>query len=87
MCPWCGGQPGSGMMGTGMMGFGWIGWIISLVFFVLIIVGVVLLIWWLVRLSSTGTSKKDSLEILKERYAKGGIGKKQYDEMKKDLGG
>lgn len=90
MCPWCGGQSGTGLMGSGnMMGgaFG-LGWILSLVFYVLIIAGIVLLIWWLVR-QSTGTAStpkgKKALEILDERYAKGDISEKEYNKIKKDI--
>jgi putative membrane protein len=82
------------MMGPYMMG-GFAGgagifWMIfNLIFFLLIITGVVLLIIWLVRKTSASGSaeiKKDSaLEILKTRYARGEISKKEYDDMKKDL--
>lgn len=86
MCPWCGGQTGGTMMG-GTYG---LGWVLSLVFYVLIIAGIVLLIWWLVR-QSTGTAQvpkgKKALEILDERYAKGEISKTEYDKVKKDIGG
>ena len=83
MCPWCGNQLGGGMMG-GTYG---LSWIFSLVFFVLIIVGVVLLIGWLVQQSSGRGEKKAPLDILKERYVKGEISKEEFDKMKKDLGG
>jgi putative membrane protein len=48
-----------------------------------------LLIWlivWLVRRGGAMHSTEGAVEILKERYAKGEITKKQYDDMKKDLG-
>ena len=69
------------MMGWPMMGFGSfgiIGMILGFIFFILIIIGVILLIVWLVR--RTGYSVVDktgthSLEILKERYAKGELTK------------
>jgi len=82
------------MMGPYMMG-GFAGgagifWMIfNLIFFFLIIAGVVLFIIWLVRKTSASGSaeiKKESpLEILKTRYARGEISKKEYDDMKKDL--
>lgn len=67
-----------------MMGlFG--GGIMMLVFWVLL----VLFIVWIVReVSGKNTrsrSESDALEILKERYAKGEIDKKEFEEKKKDL--
>ena len=73
-----------GMGGYGMMGFGiGFGFIFMLLFW-----GVI--IWLVVTLvNSSQSSKKeseDSLTILKRRYASGEIAKKQYEEMKKELG-
>ncbi|MCL5986767.1 MAG: SHOCT domain-containing protein [Actinobacteria bacterium] len=82
------------MMGPYMMGgFGGtsILWMLfNLIFFILIIAGIVLFIIWIVRRtasssSSLETKKGSALEILKERYAKGEISKNEFDEMKKDL--
>ena len=87
---------GWGMMGgLGMMGgygfpmMGWAGGLGMLLFWGLVIVGIV----WLVR--STGQSRQQSadkgpaaeapLDILKRRYASGEINKEQFDEMKRNL--
>jgi putative membrane protein len=86
---WQGG--GWGMMGTGMMGsFGW-GWFLP-VFMVLFWV---LVIWAVVALvrgtagagsSDSGPVQRDSaLEVLKRRYARGEIGREEYEEKKRDL--
>lgn len=82
-----------GMMGGyGPQGFGFnpIGAIISLVFWALIIGGIVLLVVWLVRnagRTALGASSGDApLDILKARYAKGEITKEQFDAIKRDLG-
>jgi len=72
-----------GMGGYGMMGFGMgFGFIFMLLFWGLII-------WLIVTLINASQSNKDgsdSLTILKKRYAKGEITKKQFEEMKKEIG-
>jgi putative membrane protein len=79
------------MMGPGMMGgfgFPFIGGIGMLVFWALVIGGIV----WLVRSSSRGSAGPSAppneapLDILKRRYAKGEITKEQFEQMKRDLG-
>ncbi len=86
---WQGG--GWGMMGPGMMGgFGW-GWfmpIFFIIFWGLVIWGIVALVRGLSgsRGSDSGSSRPDSaLEVLKRRYARGEIDKREYEEKKKDL--
>ena len=74
------------MMGFG--GFGGIGMIFGFIFFILIVIGVIFLIIWLVKRSGYSTTEKPStksIEVLKERYAKGELTKEQYENMKKDL--
>ena len=66
-----------------MMFFGFI-------FIIPIIIGIVLLVIWFVRRSGfnfdfINKSATHSVEILKERYAKGELTKEQYESMKKDL--
>jgi putative membrane protein len=76
------------MWGWPMMGFGGFGMIFGFIFFVAIVIGVIFLIVWLVRRSGCSITNKTnahSLEILKERYAKGDLTKEQYESMKKDL--
>ena len=66
-----------GMWGIGMMFF-------MLLFWGLVIVGVVLGIRWLI--SQGKESRSDSaLEILRQRYARGEINKEEFEARKKDL--
>jgi putative membrane protein len=74
-------------MGPWMMGsFGW-GWfmpIVMIVFWGLVICGIVVLVRYITQ--STVSRQADSaLEILKVRYAKGDINQAEYEEKKKDL--
>ena len=85
-------QSNNSMMNFGFMPFGGFGWIFMLVFWGLII-------WVIVSLVRGGfgrghmcghdhgdsSHEKSPLEILKERYAKGEIDKKEFEERKKDL--
>lgn len=81
-------QMGPGMMGG--WGSGWFGMIFNIIFWALIIIGLVLLIKWLFR--ATGKSSEETIygsssaiDILKERYAKGEIEKQEFEEKKRDL--
>ncbi len=86
-----GGGYGWGMMGPGMMGgwgFPFMGGLGMLLFWLLVIGGVV----WLVQSargsspSGAGTPAADSpLDILKRRYARGEITKEQFEEMRQTL--
>jgi putative membrane protein len=79
-------------MGPGMMGgigMGWFGGIFMIVFWILILVGLVFFIKWLIQSTGSGRSGGNSsnraLEILKERYARGEIDQVEFEMMKTDL--
>src|SRR3989304_10284001 len=84
---WMMGGGGNPMMGYGgwnnmMGGFGLLGGIPMLLFWILLILGVVALLRYLGR-SGQQQENKTPLEILKKRYAGGEINKKEFEEMKK----
>jgi putative membrane protein len=69
-------------------GMGFFGWIMMALFWG----AVIWLIVWLVNQNrhpnnhvDNQSERRTPQEILKERYAKGEISKKEFDEMKKDL--
>ena len=78
-------EGGYGMMGFGMMG-GWFMPIIWIVILGLVIWGVITLTKGVSSTGYRGSEKQQSaLEILKERYARGEIGKEEFEEKRKDL--
>ena len=78
---------GSGMMGGGVMG--WFGGIFMIVFWILILAGLVFFIKWLIQSTGSGrvggSSGNRAIEILKERYARGEINQVEFETMKTNL--
>jgi len=66
---------GGGVFGGTFMLFWWI----------LLIVGIVALVKWVMNQSGGQSQSRPPLEILKERYAKGEIDKRDFEERKKEL--
>ena len=69
---------GFGMMGGSMM-------ILGLIFWILIIAGIILLIKYLWEGGGARRGEEAALEVLKKRYARGEISKEEFEEKKKDL--
>jgi putative membrane protein len=73
--------------GTGWWGMGFGGGFFMILFWIVIIAIIVMLAKWLF----TGSSRidlprgKSALDILKERYARGEIGKDEFEQKKRDL--
>lgn len=79
--------------GPGMMvyGFGhsWVGYLMMILIWGVIILGAVALIRWLIQSGRGGSQAapggSSALEILKARYARGEISKEEFESMKKDI--
>jgi putative membrane protein len=67
-----------GVWGIGMM-------LMMLVFWGVVIVGIVLGMRWLVSQSRESRATDSALDILRQRYARGDISKEEFEVKKKDL--
>lgn len=77
---WWGGHPmawGWGLWGAGMM-------LMMLLFWALVIVGLVLGIRWVIAHGRERETDR-ALQILRERYARGEIGREEFETRKRDL--
>ena len=73
------------MMGYGG-GWGFVGVLHMLLWWVLIVLGIVVLVKWLAGAKSNSRAGGDrALEILRERYARGEIDTDEFDKRKRDL--
>ncbi len=69
------------------LGFGFLGVVFMIFWWVLILAGIVALVKWLSNQFSAkgGSLSKSALDILNERYARGEIDTKEFEEKKKNL--
>ncbi len=76
------------MMWDGWMIHGMWGGLMMLIFWIILIVGIVFLVKWIMdRNRTTNRQEPDEspLEILRRRYAKGEITKEEFEAMKREL--
>jgi putative membrane protein len=75
-----------GDMGHFSWGMGF-GWLFMLLFWILILLGIIAVVKWLVSDSSNRDrgAGKTALEILKERYVRGEIDREEFEQKKRDL--
>jgi len=76
--------PGAWFLGWGVL------WMIMITaFWLLVLMGLALAVRWLGRVGSgigtVRTQEESALEILKKRYARGEIGKEEFEAKKRDL--
>jgi len=72
------------MTDCGWMPMVGVGLLFMVLFWVLVISGVVYLVRWLMGQGVTGRPDS-SLEILKKRYARGEISKQEFEDMRRDV--
>jgi putative membrane protein len=73
-------------MGPGMRWGGWgLGWIFMIIFWGLVIVGVIFIVRYLIGATKGANGKESALDILKKRYARGEIDKEEFEQKKKDI--
>jgi putative membrane protein len=76
-----------GLGGWGGGGYGYFGMLPMLLFWILIIAGIILFVRWSM---TGGTSGQDgagesSLDLLKKRYARGEIGKEEFEAKRREI--
>lgn len=77
------------MSGPWFWGFGILWMVMVTAFWLLILLGLVLAVRWLWRagpgIRPVQLSEESALEILRKRYARGEIGKEEFEAKKRDL--
>ena len=72
------------MMDCGWMPMMGLGMVFMVLFWVVVIAGVMYLVRWLMG-QGIASRSESSLDILKKRYARGELNKQEFEQMKQDL--
>ncbi len=64
-----------------------VGWMLfgGFISLILLVVFVIIIVWAIKRIGEHPGANIDTINILRERYARGDITKEEFDRMKKDL--
>lgn len=77
------------MMPYGMMNGGRGIWMLfGMIFWIVLIAGIVLLVIWVVQRAAKGETSRieeSAMDILKKRYSRGEISKEEFEEKKRDI--
>jgi putative membrane protein len=73
-----------------MNGFGWgpgFGWIFMILFWGVVIVGIVAIVRWVLEQRSERSAPRGRtpLDVLRERYARGEIEREEFEQKRRDL--
>jgi putative membrane protein len=73
--------------GHGWGGMGWVGMTLMLLFWVLVIAGVIVLLRRIRArdLDPDRAAHRSALDVLKERYARGEIDREEFEQKRRDL--
>ena len=77
---------GGNMMGNNPFGYGYGYWSFWNIVWSLLRIGLIVLVIWLIYKFIIKKETETPINILQKRFAKGEINKKQFEEMKKELG-
>ena len=72
-------------------GWGWWSWmglVHGVLWWVLLILGIIVLVRWIGRSDDRGPGSEEretALDILKKRYARGEIGREEFEQKKRDI--
>lgn len=75
---------GSASFGSGFM---WVGFLFMLLFWALIILGIVALVTWVGKQARPHPPMETPVDILNKRYARGEVSQEEYERVKKTLTG
>lgn len=65
-----------------ILGWHWGMWIFFIIFWLLIVLGIVAIVRWF---NAKTRNEESSIEVLEKRYAKGEISKEEFEKMKQQI--